>query len=181
MFLVRALPIFICFSPCVLIVSSPASARDLDIAGDNVTKNEIRHGQVGPRDTIIFYTFGDEAAVLQLNIKKEGGKFVVSGKMQLFAEGTNAGQMGRWINNQHSCGLFPDVPEPKASVALAAESCTVLESKIKDGGKIGNELNADRFDEYALKIKIADVEGKGFKLKGFTADTSTFVKVGPAA
>jgi hypothetical protein len=169
------------FSACVLIVSSLASARDLDIAGDKVTKNEIRHGQIGPRDTIIFYTFANDAAVLQLNIKEQGGKFVLSGKMQLFAEGTNAEQMGKWINNQHSCGLFPDVLEPKASVALPADSCIVLESKIKDGKKIGNERIGDTFDDYALKIKLADIEGKGFKLKGFTADTSAFVKAGPAA
>lgn len=169
------------FSACVLIVSSLAFARDLDVAGDKVTKKEIRYNQIGPRDTIIFYTFENDTAVLKLNITEQGGKFVLRGKMQLFAEGTNAEQMGKWINNQHSCGLFPEVPEPKASVALPADSCIVLESKIKDGKKIGNERIGDTFEDYALKFKLADIEGKGFKLKGFTADTSAFVKVGPAA
>lgn len=168
------------FSTCALIISSLASARDLDVAGDKVTKNEIRHGQIGPRDTIIFYTFADDAAVLQLNIKHEGGKFILSGKMQLFAEGTKAEQIGMWINNQHSCGLFPDVPEPKASVALAADACTVLESKLKEGAEIAAGRTNDKFNDYSLKIKIADIDTEGFKLKGFTADTSAFVKAGPA-
>jgi hypothetical protein len=168
------------FSACVLIVSSLASARDLDIAGDKVTKKEIRHGRSGPRDTIIFYTFGNEAAVLQLNIKKQGGKFVLSGNMQLFAEGTNAEEIAIWINNQHSWCGDGGAPEPKASVALPADSCIVLESKIKDDEKISNKFS-DKFDGYALKIKLADIEGKGFKLKGFIADASAFVEVPPQA
>jgi hypothetical protein len=167
------------FSACALIFSSLASARDLNVAGDKVTKNEIRYGLIGPRDTIIFYTFADAAAVLQLNIKHEAGKFTMSGKMQLFAEGTNAEQMGKWINNQHSCGIFPDVPEPKASVALAADACTILENKIKEGDKIPAGPTGDKFDDYALKFKITDIEATGFKLKGFTGDTSAFVKAGP--
>jgi hypothetical protein len=172
-------------SACALVITSlscvTASARDLDTVGEKVTKTEIRHGQIGPRDTIIFYTFANDAAVLQLNIRNEAGKFILSGQMQLFAEGTNAEQMGKWINNQHSCGLFPDVPEPKVSHPLPADACTVLESKLKEGAEVAvSRFPNAKFSDYSLKIKIANIEAKGFKLKGFTADTGAFVKAGPA-
>jgi len=159
-----------------------ASARDLDIAGEKVTKTEIRHGQIGPRDTIIFYTFADDAAVLQLNIGNEAGKFVISGRMHLFADDTDAEKLGKWINNQHSCGLFPDVPEPKFSHPLPADACTVVESKRNEGAEDAAGRFPDaKFNDYSLKIKIADIEAKGFKLKGFTTDTGAFVKAGPSA
>ena len=116
---------FLSIAACALVCAT-ASARDLDVAGENVKKQEIRYGQIGPRDTVIFYTFGDQDAVLQLNIKHTEGKFTLSGKMQLFKEGTGAEGMGKWVNNQHSCGLFPDVPKP-TTVELPAKSCTILE------------------------------------------------------
>ena len=51
---------FLTIAACALVCAAPSmlSARDLDVAGANVKKQEIRHGQIGPRDTVIFYTFG---------------------------------------------------------------------------------------------------------------------------
>jgi len=162
-----------------LFVAATASARDLDVAAADVKKEEIRHGQIGPRDTLIFYTFAKEDAVLQLNIQHAAGKFTLSGKMLIFKEGTGAEAIGMWINNQHSCGLFPEVPNPEATVALPAEACAVSESKLKEGGP-QNGPTGDKFEDYTLKIQISELKMDGFRLKGFTADTGAFVKVGPA-
>ena len=170
---------------CALI-GATASARDLDVAAPNVKKQEIRHGQIGPRDTGIFYTFGDQDAVLQLNIKHAEGKFVLSGKMQLFKEGTGAKGMGKWVNNQYSCGLYPDVPKP-TTVALPADACTVLESKligVKAGGGGRVQLDpavAPKFEDHSLKVQVSDLKMDGFRLKGFTLDTGAYVKAGPAS
>jgi len=156
-----------------------ASDRNLDIADAKTKMTEIRSGQIGPRDTLIFYTMADQAAVLQLNIKHDAGKFTLSGRVHLFPEATTAKSIGMWINNQHSCGLFPDVPRPTTSFALAADACTVLKSSIKKGGQVPRSPDGSKFEDHALKINVADVEGKGFKLKGFNADTSAYVKAGP--
>jgi len=161
-----------------LFVAATATARDLDVAA--AKKEEIRHGQIGPRDTLIFYTFAKEDAVLQLNIQHAAGKFTLSGRMLLFKEGTGAEAIGKWINNQHSCGLFPDVPNPEATVALPAEACAVTESKIKEGGPQNSPMG-DKFEDYALKVQVSDLKMEGFRLKGFTLDTSAFVKIGPSA
>lgn len=167
-------------SACALIcTTATASARDLDVA-DSV-KAEIRHGQIGPRDTLIFYTFGEQDAVLQINIKHDAGKFTLMGKMQLFKAGTGIEGMGKWINNQHSCGLFPDVPKPLSTVAIPADACTVLESKLKADAKVpASPVTGAKFQDYALKIQVSDLKMEGFRLKGFTLDTSAFVKAGPA-
>lgn len=159
--------------------ASMATARDLDVA--SAEKVEIRHGQIGPRDTLLFYTFADQDAVLQLSIRHDAGKFTLSGRMQIFPEGTGAEGIGKWINNQHSCGLFPDVPKP-VTVELPAEACAVLESKVKEGAEVPESpVTGDRFQDYLLKIQVSDLKMEGFRLKGFTADTGAFVKVGPAS
>ena len=169
---------------CALVCAT-ASARDLDVAAESAKKQEIRYGQIGPRDTVIFYTFGKQDAVLQLNIKHAGGKFSLSGKMQLFKEGTGAEGMAKWVNNQHSCGLFPDVPKPTA-VELPAEACAVVESKLLGvkavgGGRVAPQPGQEpKFEDHSLKIQVSDLKMDGFRLKGFTLDTGAFVRVGPA-
>lgn len=173
---------------CALTLAiSTATARDLDTAGENVVKKESRLRDIGPvepiiSDTVIFYAFGDQAAVLQLNIAGSGGKFAVSGRVRLFAEGTDSETIGLWIHNQNSDALFPDVPEPVAIIPLAADAFKVLESKPKGDGNVHRRQNDETFQDYDVKIQIADVKSdKGFTLKGFTVDTSVFVKVGPPA
>ncbi|MGB0292901.1 MAG: hypothetical protein ACPGIA_10010 [Luteolibacter sp.] len=166
-------------------ILSTVTARDLDVTAADVKKQEIRHGQIGPRDTLIFYTFGDQDTVLQLNIKHAEGKFTLSGKMQLFKEGTGAEGMRKWVNNQHSCGLFPDVPKPTA-VELPAMACTVLESKLLGikpglGGRIQlDPAQAPKFEDHSLKIQVSELKMDGFRLKSFTLDTGAFVRVVPA-
>lgn len=180
--------LLLCLSVIALIVASlttAASARELDVA--HAQKTEIRYGQIGPRDTLIFYTFADQDAVLQLNIQHVGGKFTLTGKMQLFKEGTGAESIGKWINNQHSCGLFPDEPTPTATVVLPADACSVVESKLVGvkaggGGRIQiDPVDAPSFEDYALKIRVSDLKMEGFRLESFKLDTGAFVKVGPAA
>ncbi|MDX1680031.1 MAG: hypothetical protein R3242_04795 [Akkermansiaceae bacterium] len=172
-------PFFIFCALLTLCSAGTASARDLDVAA--AQKQEIRHGQIGPRDTLIFYTFADQDAVLQLDIKHEGGKFTLTGKVQLFKEGTGAEEIGKWINNQHSCGLFPDVPKPEATVALPADALSVVESKLKEGAEMPESpVTGDKFQDYALKIEVSELKMDGFRLKSFAADTGAFVKVGPA-
>lgn len=171
-----------CAASALTLASSIASARELDTTAKNVEKTEVRFGQIGPRDTIIFYTFADQAAVLQLNIAGSGDRFNIVGTVLLFAGGTNSKAIASWINNQHSCGLFPDVPEPVARVPLAANACKVIESKSKEGGKLEQGPTGDSFQDHALKFQITDIKSDtGFSLKGFTADTSVFVRIGPPA
>ena len=50
--------------PCVSAEEKSASIKVLDTAGKLVEKREVRDSMMGPRNTLIFYTFKDQQAVL---------------------------------------------------------------------------------------------------------------------
>lgn len=117
-------------------------------------------------------------------------QFTVSGRVLLFAEGSDSESIGFWGHNQnfdalysdalYSDALFPDVPEPVASIPLAPDTFKVTESEFEGDGNVDGRRQQGTFQDHALKIQIADVNhDEGFTLKGFTVDTSVFVKVGP--
>lgn len=164
------------------LASAESAPRVLDVTGAQVKRTEVRHGQIGPRDTILFYAFADQAAVLVLQVKHAAGTFIISGTVHLFAEDTNGGQLDKWINNQHSCGLFPDVPKPVTTTPLAADACMVTGSARKEGAELAAGPSGERFEDFAIQFKVADVQsGDLFKLKAFEAKTGAFVKAGPSA
>ncbi len=162
------------------LASAENAARELDVAA--AKKSEVRYGQIGPRDTLLFYAFEDKAAVLTLMVKREGDKFIMSGAVQLFAEGTTGEQLAKWINNQHSCGIFPEVPEPVGTEPLPAAACVVTASQRKEGAEKVTSPNDEVFEDHVIQFKVtgAEVDGR-FKLKAFESVTGAFVKVGPAA
>jgi hypothetical protein len=49
-----------------------------------------------------------------VHIDNKNEKFPVGGKVFEFAKGVTGDEMDKWVNNQHSDGLFPEVPEPVA-------------------------------------------------------------------
>ncbi|BCX48163.1 hypothetical protein HAHE_20710 [Haloferula helveola] len=144
---------------------------------DNAKKTEVRHSMLGPRDTLLFYAFGDSAAVLRLQIPNDSAKFSVKGSVVLFADGTDAEALAKWINNQHSDGLFADAPQPSATIELPEGVCEVAESKFtgeKQSGRAG-----ESYGEYEVTVRVKDHEAAGkFKLKAFTEKAGVLVKAG---
>ncbi len=153
-------------------------ARELDVADESVTKKEVRYSMVGPRDTLIFYTFPEQKVILLVKVGNKTKKFPVSATVHVFPKDTTAEGMGRWLNNQHSDGIFPEVPTP-TPYAVAAESCETLGHKVVSEVK-GGQVKQDTYENCVVEFKIADVEEKGvFSLAGFTATTQVLVKVEP--
>jgi hypothetical protein len=118
-----------------------------------------------------------QAAVLVLHIGNKDAALPVSGTVHLFAPGTNAEALAMWVNNQHSDGLFPDVPEPTLSSKLPQGSCIVIARE-----RVGQEkspIRDDVFNDYKLKLTVKDywLEGK-FHLHGFEDGANVFVKSG---
>ena len=174
-------PMFLLAALALIPVASAENAlRELDVAA--AKKTEARYNQIGPRDTLLFYAFEDKAAVLALMVKREGGKFTMSGAVHLFAEGTTGEQLAKWINNQHSCGIFPDVPKPVATEALPAAACVVTGSQRKQGGEPVTSPDGEPYEDHVIQFKVtgAQVDGR-FKLKPFESVTGSFVKIGPEA
>ena len=119
-----------------------AAVRQLDIK--EAERKEVCYSMIGPRNTLIFYTFVDQQAILSLTIDNKDESFPVSGRVLLFDEETTEEGLKKWINNQHSDGLYPDIPDPIFTKVLPEGSCVVTAHKqlgiTKDDGSSQGRL-----------------------------------------
>jgi hypothetical protein len=152
------------------------AAAEPELSFKDAKKEQVRHSMTGLRDTLLFYTFAEKAAVLVLRIDNTAAPLPVSATVHLFTPGTTAEALGKWVNNQHSDGLFVDPPEPTASVRLPDGTCTVTARE-----PVGREKQPDGEDTYAdYKVKLTVKEhreaGK-FHLPAFADEAGVFVKI----
>ena len=159
----------------MLVATTQAGERSLDVA--KAKKQEVRYSQIGPRNTLVFYTFENERAVLRLAIDNNDTTMPVRGTVFLFADDVTAVDLGKWLNNQHSDGIYPEVPEPVSSHKIQADACKVTE---KTAGAVQiSQFNQARFVDYKIKLAVEAVTVTDkFSLKAFTVDTAVFVKDG---
>lgn len=145
----------------------------LDAVANGVQKTVVTDSMMGYRNTILFYVFGEAKAVLVVGIGNGNLEFPVTAKLHTFAESTDAEAMGKWVNNQHSDGLFPDAPEPEATHEIPAASCTSGKHEFVEQAESRN----GKFSQYSVSFSIKDtpVFG-GFKLKDFSDQAAVFVK-----
>lgn len=152
----------------------PAAETTIDPKAQTTVKSQVTQSMMGYRDTMLFYTFAAEKAVLVVYINNKSEKFPMTGKLHVFAKETTAEGIGKWINNQHSDGLFPDVPEPVATHAIPAESFTLASQKKVEAIK---EEHSGSFNRYNVEFKIQNVPAIGeIKIKDFTDTADVFIK-----
>ena len=147
--------------------------KPLDAKAKNVKKLEVNVGFGGPRNTLIFYTFPDQKAVLRVTIDNKSKKFPVSATLYAFADEVTEEGLKKWLNNQHSDGLFPDVPNPVTTKKLPAESCQSLSHKFieKTQARVGE------FEKYAVSFKLSGVKPIGkFRIKDFSDKATVHLK-----
>jgi len=156
------------------VVKPPVAAgRVLD--AKKALKREIRHSMMGFRNTLIFYTFKDSQAVLTLSIGNADETFPVTGKLYLFDDATGADGLSKWVNNQHSDGLFPDVPEPVFTGTLPAGSCSVTSHK--QIGTSKSPTGPTTFNNYEVKLSVKEhAVDKKARLSAFTDTATVHVK-----
>jgi len=159
-----------CSSPLLAEVALDAAAKDLK-------KIEVTSSMIGFRDTLRFYVFEEAKAVLRVQIDNKDLKFPVSAQLYLFADDITAEGIEKWINNQHSDGLFADAPEPKATHEIPAASCTATSHELVKAV----EEPFGKFNNYSVTFGIKDVPVLGgFKLKDFTDQATVLVKIAGA-
>lgn len=140
-------------------------------------KVEVRDSQIGFRDTLLFYTFTAQRAVLKLQIDNKvdnkDKSFPMTGTIYIFGEGVKEDDLEKWINNQHSDGLFPDVPEPVAIRKLPKNTGKVNSSKLIERSK----QTFGEYDDYAVMFDVRDYsDNQGIALKGFSDVSKVYVK-----
>lgn len=165
--LVSALAVTLC-------ISSPLQAEvALDASAKDLPKTEVTHSMIGVRDTLRFYIFEEEKAVLVVRIDNKDTTFSVSAKLYAFAKETTAEGLSKWVNNQHSDGLYPEFPEPEAVHEIPAASSTVKNQEVV--GQV--EESFGKFTRYSVTFEIKDVPAMGdLGLKDFTDKATVYVK-----
>ena len=132
---------------------------------------------IGFRNTLIFYTFKDQQAILLLSIDNKDETFPITSKVYLFKKSTDEESIKKWINNQHSDALHPDIPNPVSTIELPKDTAKVTFHKqtgsTQNPGPIGGEVK-----EYEVKITVKAFEKeKLFKLNAFEAFSKVHVKI----
>ena len=148
-------------------VSAPLYADRL-LDGEKAEKLEIRHSMLGFRNTLIFYSFNEQRAILVLSINNQDETFPITAKVQLFDKSTTKEELNKWINNQHSDGLFPDIPEPVFTGELPKGCCRVTSYKQTGTSKNpGPQTGLFKDFEVDLSVAAHNIE-ETFKLSAFT-------------
>jgi hypothetical protein len=137
----------------------------LDLSGAEVKREEHSQTLIGYTSTQVFYTLPEHQAVVVIRVDNKKDGFPVTGKVYSFAKETNAEDLAKWVNNQHSDGLFPEVPEPEATVDLPAEACRSLEPQ-----PLGQQsINDTTYKSYRVGVKLSGVKiNDQFRLKQHT-------------
>ncbi|MES2982278.1 MAG: hypothetical protein V4727_08190 [Verrucomicrobiota bacterium] len=152
------------------VVPLHAAETTVDPKAQTTVKRQVGDSMIGYRDTLLFYTFAAEKAVLVVKIDDKSDKFPMNGKLYIFAKETTAEGLDKWINNQHSDGLYPDVPEPVTTHEIPAASFSLVSQKMAE---VVKKEHAGTFNRHEVEFKVENVPAFGeIKIKDFT-DTAT--------
>jgi len=126
----------------------------LDLKEKNVQRLEVSQSQIGFTATKVFYTAGDQQIVVVVNVDNSKKEFPVTCKLFQFDKDVTPDDLAKWVNNQHSDAVFPDVPKPRQSFELPAKACRSSEIKL-----LGQKTALDTtYNEYSVDIEITDVK-----------------------
>ncbi|NNM28997.1 MAG: hypothetical protein HKO57_05710 [Akkermansiaceae bacterium] len=150
-----------------------AADEILNPGGEDVPKIEVTSSMLGYRDTLRFYILDEGKAVLRVQIGNKDTKFPVTARLYTFDEGVGDKEVRKWINNQHSDGLFADAPEPAGTHEIPPASCQAKSHKlIKEV-----EEHFGKFKRYKVTFEIKNVPPLGgHKVKDFTDEATVHVK-----
>lgn len=154
---------------------SPKDSNVLDPTGEDVKKLVVTSGQLGYRNTLVFYTFADQHAVLRVVIDNKSTDFPLGATLFQFDKKATADGLAKWLNNQHSDGLYPEVPEPIATAKVPAKHGKVKSFKLdkKETQPFGT------YDKYTVEFALNDVPRLGgMKIKDFKDEATVYIKTG---
>lgn len=157
----------------VAVASSDEGSTTLDVSNKKVKRLVVTSSQIGYRNTLLFYTFEDQKIVLKVMVDNQDKKFPVTATIYQFADDASAEGLDKWLNNQHSDGLYPEVPEPLATSKVPADCCKILSQK-----RVGQEKQPfGVYDNYSVEFQLKGVpELSGVRLRDFKATASVYIK-----
>jgi hypothetical protein len=139
--------------------------------GDRI---QVQHAMTGPRDTVLFYPYYEQRAVVLFGIANTKKDFPVKGVVYLFPLDTTKDGIDKWINNQHSDGLYVDPAKISEEIPLPAEVI-----QVQDLGVIGQETSSfDQrvYDNHRIKLTVKEYTvPEKFVLSALNAEAQVFL------
>lgn len=156
------------------ILAAAAEPLVLDAANKSVKKFSTSDSMMGIRNTLLFYTFTEQKAILRVMIDNKDTKFPITATVYKFAADASEESLDKWINNQHSDALFIDAAEPLENHPLPADGCSVISHKLIERTAHHN----GEHDNYEVKFRIGGFSKEAvFELKKFDGEANVHVKV----
>jgi len=157
-----------------ILAAAAAEPLVLDASNKSVKKFTTSASMIGTRNTLLFYTFTEQKMILRVIIDNKDTQFPITATVYKFAADASEESLEKWINNQHSDGLFIDAAEPVENHPLPVDACSVISNKLIDRTAHHN----GEHENYEVKFRIGDFSKKGvFELKKFEGEAKVHVKV----
>jgi len=161
--------------PAVGRAADPPPARVVQITADTAGREVNRYYSPqahGP--TRKFHVFPEQRVVVVVNVNPASADAIdTTVVVHLFAAGTDADALEKWVNNQHSDALFADAPQPQRSITVARERLHTkvagpLEREVGDGG--------DEYDRYRVDFTIDGFTDGDLTVKPSQGSAAAFVR-----
>lgn len=157
-------------------VEESAELRALDVSADNVSITDVEsyfsQNRYGP--TLKLYNFQDQNTVIQIRIGNQSDSFETSVVVYVFDRNLDVEEIGKWLNNQYSDGIFSDAPTPIGTYQLSEDQYSISSYSLIDHTV---ESYGDEYDNYDIEFYVDNVSEEGvYYLKSFTSEVVVHVQ-----
>ena len=126
------------------------------------------------RSTLQIYHFPAQNAVLMIEFDNTTSAFDASAVLHLFESSASEQDVSRWINNQHSDGLFINPAQPLQSHPIGSQHITITSSAYAENL---SGFNGDEYEKYQIEFTVANLlEVDAFHLNGFSDQADVYLQ-----
>lgn len=135
---------------------------------------DVAQSRIGYRSTLLFYTFVEQRTVLKFELDNKDKSFPISGTVMLFDEEVTKEGLDKWINNQHSDGLWADAPKPSKQIKIPEEVCKVTKHELIDKTRI----RTTEYENYSVEFRVEDfTDMANVRIKSFEGKSKVHLPV----
>jgi hypothetical protein len=157
-------------------VEESAALRALDVSADNVSITDVESyfspNRYGP--TLKLYNIQDQKTVIKIQISNESDSFEASVVVYVFDRSLEREEIGKWLNNQYSDGIFSDAPIPIGTYKLSEDQYSINSYSLINHTV---ESYGDEYDNYDIELYVGNVSEDGvYYLNSFISEVVVHVQ-----
>jgi len=115
------------------------------------------------RSTLLFYHFEEDNAVLLIEFDNQTRDFDRTVSLHLFENSATSDSIAKWINNQHSDGIYADAPVPLATHNLPPDSVSIELSTLVE---IIEGEQGDEYEKTHIEFSVSNSSEPGSYVLG---------------